>query len=163
MKKYLIFVLCFMLLSACQEADKQENIDRRLYDQYQEYYTKVKQNINFSTNINECSISLILNKTNNGRIRYDIVIDNPQHDMNHIQAIAYVENETKYNPTSIGLLEDESFSLKPDIIDKDHGIYKGINLSGMTTLYQFQVKLYMTYEYQNKFIERFIVLYGDAS
>ena len=48
------------------------------------------------------------------------------------------------------------------MIDKEKGIYKGINLSGMTIYEQFSVKLYLTYSYQNKLIERYVILYGDA-
>lgn len=163
MKKYFIMLLCLLLLTGCQTRENEENIDEQLYQQYQDYYIKLKDAKHFENQIEDCSIYLILNKTNNGNIRYDVIIDNPQIKMNHIQAIALVEGETKYNPPSIGLLENDSFSLEPGVIDKENGIYKGINLSGMTSLKNITVKIYLTYEKQNKLVERFIILNDNAS
>ena len=163
MKRYIFIILCFFLITGCQTSENKENTDERLYQQYLKYYTKLKNHKNFVANIEECSISLVLNKTNNQNIRYDIIIDQPLHEMEDIKAIAYIEEEKKYNPPSIGLLEEQSFSLKPNVIDKENGIYKGINLSGMTVLDEINVKVYLTYTYHDKFVERYIVLYGNAT
>lgn len=163
MKKYFIILFCLLFLTGCQTRKSEENIDEQLYQQYQDYYTKLKKCKNFETQLDDCSISLVLNKTNNGNIRYDVIIDNPQNKMDNIKAIALIDEETKYNPPSIGLLENETFSLEPGVIDKEKGIYKGINLSGMTTLEKFSVKIYLTYEKQNQLIERFIILNDNAT
>lgn len=162
MKKYILIMLCFLLLTGCQTRENIDDTDEKLYQEYQKYYTRLKKHKDFVTSIDECSISLILNKTNKNNTRYDIIIDQPLHEMKNIKAIAYIKEEKKYNPPSIGLLEEQSFSLKPNVIDKEKGIYKGINLSGMTIYEQFSVKLYLTYSYQNKLIERYVILYGDA-
>ena len=163
MKKYFIILLSLLLLTGCQTRKTDENIDEQLYQQYQDYYMKLKNSKDFENKISDCSVSLILNKTNNDNIRYDVIIDNPQVKMTNIKAIAFVENETKYNPPSIGLLEKESFSLQPGVIDKEKGIYKGINLSGMTSLKKITVKVYLTYKKQDKLIERYIELHDNAS
>ena len=163
MKKYFIILLSLFLLTGCQTRKTDVNVDEQLYQQYQDYYTKLKKAKDFENKISDCSVSLILNKTNNDNIRYDIIIDNPQIKMTNIQAIAFVEDETKYNPPSIGLLEKETFSLQPGVIDKENGIYKGINLSGMTSLKEITVKVYLTYKKQDKLIERYIELHDNAS
>lgn len=163
MKKYFIILLSLFLLTGCQTRKTDVNVDEQLYQQYQDYYTKLKKAKDFENKISDCSVSLILNKTNNDNIRYDIIIDNPQIKMTNIQAIAFVEDETKYNPPSIGLLERETFSLQPGVIDKENGIYKGINLSGMTSLKEITVKVYLTYKKQDKLIERYIELHDNAS
>lgn len=163
MKKILIFLLIFVMITGCQIKQSEENIDEQLYQQYQKYNEKVKNNEQFETQISECSVKLILNQTNNDCIRYDIIIDEPQITMNDIKAIAYVENEDHYNPPSIGLLENESFTLNPNVTDKEKGIYKGINLSGITFLKDITVKVYLTYEKENKIIERYIILHETAS
>lgn len=166
MKKIFIVLLCLFMMTGCQTRktnSDDENIDEKLYQQYQEYYAKLNECQDFDSEIDDCSISLILNKTNNDNIRYDIIIDKPQVKMLNIKAIAFVENEEQYNPPSIGLLEEETFSLEPGVIDKENGIYKGINLSGMTSLKEIKVKVYLTYEKDNQFIERFVMLHDYAS
>ena len=163
MKKILIFLIILVMITGCQSRKSEETIDEQLYQQYQTYNKKVKNHQQFDSEISECSVRLILNQTNNDHIRYDIIIDQPQTTMKNIKAIAYVENEDHYNSPSIGLLENESFTLKPNVIDKELGIYKGINLSGITSLKEITVKVYLTYEKQNKTIERYIILHENAS
>lgn len=163
MKKFCIFVLTLLMLTGCQKTQTEEKAEDQLYRQYQQYNNKVKNGKHYETQISECSIKLIINQTDQDHVRYDIIIDQPQKTMKNIKAIAYVENENKYNPPSIGLLENESFTLKPNVTDKKHGIYKGINLSGITSLHNITVKVYMTYENKNKTIERYIILYENAS
>lgn len=163
MKRYILILLSFFLITGCQTKKNEDNTDEKLYQQYQKYYTKLKNNKTFVSSIEECSVSLVLNKTNNHNIRYDIIIDQPLHEMENIKVIAYIEEEKTYNPPSIGLLEEQSFSLKPNIIDKENGIYKGINLSGITVLDEINVKIYLTYTYHDEFVERYIVLYGNAT
>lgn len=163
MKKYFIILISLLLLTGCQTRKNEESVDEKLYQQYQDYYEKLNSRKNFVDKIDECSISLILNKTNNGNIRYDVIIDNPQIKMTNIKAIALVVDETQYNPPSIGLLENNVFSLEPGVIDKENGIYKGINLSGMTSLKNINVKIYLTYEKDNELIERYIELHDNAS
>lgn len=163
MKKYFIILLCVFFLTGCQTNKTEENIDEQLYQQYQNYYTKLKSRKHFENETADCAVNLIVNQTNNNNIRYDVIIDNPQLDMLNIKAIALVVGEEKYNPPSIGLLEKDTFSLQPGVIDKDNGIYKGINLSGMTLLKKITVRLYFTYEKQDKLIERYIELHDNAS
>lgn len=163
MKKIWLMILTLLMLTGCQTKQTEEQTDDQLYHQYQQYNDKVKNGKHYETQISECSIKLIINQTDNDHIRYDIIIDQPQKTMKNIKAIAYVENENKYSPPSIGLLENESFTLKPNVTDKKNGIYKGINLSGITSLRNITVKVYMTYENNNKTIERYIILYENAS
>ena len=70
---------------------------------------------------------MVVNKTSNDQIRYDVIINAPQIEMDNIKAIAYVDKKNKDIP-SIGLLEENSFSLKPNYVNKEEGFYKGINL-----------------------------------
>ena len=82
--------------------------------------------------------------------------------LKYIKAIAFIDKKDKNIP-SIGLLEKDTFSLKPNYIDKKNGYYKGINLSGTTSKNKFDVKLYLTYNTEDKQIERYIILHGNAT
>ena len=105
---------------------------------------------------------MVVNKTSNDQIRYDVIINDPQIEMDNIKAIAYVDKKNKDIP-SIGLLEENSFSLKPNYVNKEEGFYKGINLSGLTTKTEFKVKIYFTYENNGILEERYVILNGNAS
>ena len=83
------------------------------------------------------------------------------HELNQ-KVIAFIDKKDKNIP-SIGLLEKDTFSLKPNYIDKKNGYYKGINLSGTTSKNKFDVKLYLTYNTEDKQIERYIILHGNAT
>ena len=56
-----------------------------------------------------------------------------------------------------------SFSLKPNYVNKEEGFYKGINLSGLTTKTKFKVKIYFTYENNGILEERYVILNGNTS
>lgn len=164
MKKIFVFILILLLLTGCQSNQNDEDkIDDQLYQQYREYYSKMTKADDFDTTIPECSVRLVLNHTNNDNLRYDVIIDQPKAIMENVKAIACVENENEFNPPSIGLLEEETFTLNADTTDKEKGIYKGINLSGITSLTDITVKVYLTFEQQDQFIERYIILYENAS
>lgn len=162
MKKFLLFFLTLLILIGCN-AKEQETVSDDLYKQYQKYYQKVIKQKEFEVECADFQLQLVVNTTNRGNTRYDIIIDQAIVEMKNVQAIAVVDGEETYNSPSIGLLEEESFSLIPNQVDKEKGIYKGINLSGITSLTQFDIKLYITYKTDHKNRERFLKLHGDAT
>lgn len=159
--KFIIFFALFFLTGCLSQKETVSYSDKQ-YNEYVKYYKKLKGNTKFETECQDFSIQLITNKISNHKIRYDVIIDQPCVEMKNIKAIAYVDSHEKNMP-SIGLLENENFSLKPDYIDKKSGYYKGINLSGITSKDLFKVKIYLTYNSQNNHVERYIILYGDAT
>ena len=147
MKRFFVFLILFLILTGCQNTQNQDTVSKQLYNQYRQYYQLVTSSHNFQTECEECSIQLVVNKTSNDQIRYDVIINAPQIEMDNIKAIAYVDKKNKDIP-SIGLLE---------------GFYKGINLSGLTTKTKFKVKIYFTYENNGILEERYVILNGNAS
>ncbi|EQM95756.1 hypothetical protein MBAG_03484, partial [Coprobacillus sp. D7] len=62
--------------------------------------------------------------------------------------------------------EEDIFSLVPEVVDKANGIYKGVNLSGITSKSEFSVLVYLTFstdKQSNNKEERYIKLYGNAT
>ena len=83
-----------------------------------------------------------------------------------LQAIAKVENDDESSLPSLGILEEESFSLVPGVVDKTRGIYRGVNLSGVTREKNINVIIYLRFysdENNEKLEERFIRLDDDAT
>lgn len=164
MKKICLTIISIILLCGC--SSKQEEVTDKYYQQYQDYQEKLDNAKDFETTITDFSIRLIINPIEENEYRYDVIIDSANINMYYLQAIAKVEDDKNKSLPTIGVLEENNYSLVPGIVDKQNGIYKGVNLSGITDKPQFKVYVYLTYyanENDEKKIERYIVLYGNAS
>lgn len=156
-------MLC-LLITGCK-SDSNEMGDK-LNLQYQKYIQKLIEQQEFNNKSDEFSIRLVLNKINDTETRYDIIIDSPKINMYDLQAIAKVENDDESSLPSLGILEEESFSLVPGVVDKTRGIYRGVNLSGVTREKNINVIIYLRFysdENNEKLEERFIRLDDDAT
>ena len=156
-------MLC-LLMTGCK-SDSNEMGDK-LNLQYQKYIQKLIEQQEFNNKSDEFSIRLVLNKINDTETRYDIIIDSPKINMYDLQAIAKVENDDESSLPSLGILEEESFSLVPGVVDKTRGIYRGVNLSGVTREKNINVIIYLRFysdENNEKLEERFIRLDDDAT
>lgn len=166
MKKILLTIISLLILTGCNTENKEVEIDDKYYKQYQKYEEKLNDAKNFETEITDFSIRLIVNQTNENEYRYDVVIDSPNVNMYYLQAIAKVGNDKTNSLPTLGVLEENNFSLVPNVIDKENGIYKGVNLSGITNKSKINVYVYLTYylnENDTKKVERYIMLYGNAA
>ena len=162
-KRIFIIMLC-LLITGCK-SDSNEMGDK-LNLQYQKYIQKLIEQQEFNNKSDEFSIRLVLNKINDTETRYDIIIDSPKINMYDLQAIAKVENDDESSLPSLGILEEESFSLVPGVVDKTRGIYRGVNLSGVTREKNINVIIYLRFysdENNEKLEERFIRLDDDAT
>ena len=166
MKRMLLVIMSLLILTGCSNENKEVEIDDKYYKQYQKYEEKLNEAKDFETEITDFSIRLVVNETDQNEYRYDVIIDSPNVNMYYLQAIAKVENDENSSLPTLGVLEENNFSLVPNVIDKEKGIYKGVNLSGITNKSEFNVYVYLTYylsENDTKKVERYIMLYGNAA
>lgn len=165
MKKIILVIIC-ILLSGCAKKETVDSKSNILYQQYKEYEKVFMQQQDYQDHSDEFEIRLVVNKINDEKNRYDIIIDSPKINMYHLQAIAKVKQDDNESLPTLGILEDEVFSLVPNVLDKSKGFYKGVNLSGITKEKKFDVLVYLTF-YNNENDKnketRFITLYGDAT
>ncbi len=106
LKRILIIMLC-LLITGCKASETEVN--DKLDMQYKKYTQKLIEQREFKDGSDEFSIRLVLNKINDSKTRYDIIIDSPRINMYDLQAIAKVENDDESSLPSLGILEDESF------------------------------------------------------
>ena len=164
--KKIIFVIICMLLTGCSNQDLADNKSNGLYKQYLKYEKKLIEQQDYQESSDEFLIRLVVNKIDDDNNRYDIIIDNPKINMYHLQAIAKVRQDDSESLPNLGILENDVFSLVPNLVDKTKGIYKGVNLSGVTKEEKFDVLIYLTFysdENCKEKEERYIILYGDAT
>lgn len=164
--KKIIFVIICLLLTGCFNHKTEIDKNDQLSNQYKNYEKVLIKQQEYQDNSDEFSIKLITNKIDDSNIRYDIIIDRPKINMYHLQAIAKVQQDDSKSLPNLGILEENVFSLIPNVVDKTKGIYKGVNLSGVTKEKKLTVLVYLTFyndENSRKKEERFIRLYGDAT
>ena len=164
--KKIIFVIICILLTGCSNENIVDDDSNRLYEQYLEYEKKLVKQQDYQVTSDEFMIRLVVNKIDDNNNRYDIIIDNPKINMYHLQAIAKVSQDENESLPSLGILENDVFSLIPNLVDKANGIYKGVNLSGITKENKFDVLIYLTFysdEECKKKEERYLKLYCDAT
>ena len=144
MKKIALILICCLVLIGCKNKD---NNDNKFYRQYKEYENKIDNHNEFLNATNEFNIRLEVNKVD-------------------LQAIAKVAGDDNESLPTLGILEEDIFSLVPEVVDKANGIYKGVNLSGITSKSEFSVLVYLTFstdKQSNNKEERYIKLYGNAT
>lgn len=131
-KMMIVFVVLSLLLSGCQKGspNKEDTTDLQ-YDEYMTYIEKFDDLSQFQEVTGEFSVQVVLNETNKGNYRYDVIIDTPTIAMYAIKAVAYIPGDEQASYPTIGILETEEFTLLPGVVDKENNIYKGINLSGI--------------------------------
>lgn len=148
-----------LLLCGCQAGDEKTNTTDMLYKEYQMYVQKLDEHKDFSSDTKEFSLKVVTNTTNKGNYRYDVIIDNPTIAMYNIKVVASVSDSQTTSYPTLGILEEETFALIPGVVDKTKNIYKGINLSGISSEQNAVVKVYITYtksKEDEKQEERFI-------
>lgn len=164
MKRLFLIIICCLFLSGCKA--KEKKVENILFEQYRDFEDKLDDNSNFRDSCDEFTASLVINKVDENEYRYDVIIDSPTVNMYHLQAIAKVEGDNGSSLPTLGILENEVFSLIPGVVDKANGIYKGVNLSGISDQSEFSILVYVTFSLDqqnlNK-VERYIKLYGNAS
>ena len=134
-KKVLFIVIIITMVIGCNIIDDNP-VDKSLND-YKAYYNSIEDNDYFNYESNYYSLSAEMIALSNGSYSYYIFLDNPQVAMYDIRILAIdLENDYETNETmaaSIGIFEDEKYSLIPHQVNSESGFYKGLMLSGQTT------------------------------
>lgn len=152
MKKTILLLLSLIFCFACTKSNQE---DRQF-----ELYNQLKKELIVHENMDKdipCRISVVFNPLDN-EYRYDIVIDQVQEDMYNIVALAYANEDSEQMCPTIGVFDEDTYSLKVNYINKSEGFYKGIQLSGKCAQKQ-TIKLYISYftdEQKQKSIEKYI-------
>lgn len=155
LKKLMILLFSSLFLCSCQQ---KEDVFIS-YDEYMNIRYQLEQCDTFDKEY-DFKVALIYNPIND-EYRYDIIIDQPSCDMYDVTAVAYADEDDDEICPNIGIFDVYKYHIINDYIDRDHGYYKGINLSGMTSSTG-SIKLYVSYylddDYKTK-VENFIEVF----
>lgn len=151
-------ILCLILVGSCTniKVNKQEVT-------YKNLINKLINNQNFEKSTNDFSIITLVNKLNND-FRYDLIIKEPQIEMYNLKVLAILKDEKDASFPSLGILENDTFHLVPNKIDKSKGYYEGVNLSGISKKENVKLLVYISYtSKETELIERYFILDGNAT
>ena len=149
MKKLVILLVCVMMLAGCQ--NRTRTLDDEKYDAYISYYQSILDNETKELSCQDFDCELVVNKITDTRYRYDVIIDNPKVAMYNIVVLAVVsdgsgEINTKDMMPSIGIFEQEKYSMIPYQIDKEHNYVQGLDLSIVSNSSELTVNVMISYE-----------------
>lgn len=156
MKKILLCFMICMTLIGCQS--KSTTNEKQTY---QKYLEKLKTNQKFETKTNDFRIKVVLNQLKNKQVRYDLIIDEPAIVMKNIKVLTMIDGQKDNDFPSLGIIDQNQYSLIPHQYDEKKNIYKGIHLSGLTKNKKITLKIYIYYENDQK-VERYFKIDENA-
>lgn len=102
---------------------------------YESYLNTLIEQDRYSQDSYYYDIYAILNKLEDGTTRYDVIIESPQIAMYDVEILA-VESSAKRSDTiiypSIGIFEEESYTMIPNQANPSEGFIEAICLSGVS-------------------------------
>lgn len=157
MKKMIMIILCVFILSGCHQ---ETNIS---LEDYHQFVNALDQQTQFQETSDFYDITLIVNQIDEQQFRYDVIIDNVQEELINVKAISKDNSGSNAYYPSLGIYDDEMVILD-SYTAKDEHRYKGINLSGITSVNPVEVSVLVEFEDQHgKVHQEYFKLEGKAA
>lgn len=150
MKRITTLFLCFFLLVGCSRVDN-EQVNNELEVNYFNYIEAIENQDSFENSTDDFELSLITNTIEPGSYRQDLILNNVKSAMHNIEIVARIHDGDEYTYTSLGVLENEHYTITNNETDHANNIYKGVNLSALTDNEFVEVSLVICYYNENDF------------
>ena len=134
-------ILCLMaaallLISGCSKKDPNQ-ISTEKMQLYTAYYKSIMEMDRFQEKSDFYDLEVVMNQLPDGTYRYYVILDSPRVAMVDVEMLV-VDAAVDYSQTSViapsvGLLENEDYSLIPNQFYPELGYVKGLMASGETT------------------------------
>ena len=134
-------ILCLMaaallLISGCSKKDPNQ-ISTEKMQLYTAYYKSIMEMHRFQDKSDFYDLEVVMNQLPDGTYRYYVILDQPRVAMVDVEMLV-VDAAVDYSQTSViapsvGLLENEDYSLIPNQVYPELGYVKGLMASGETT------------------------------
>ncbi len=132
MKKFFVTLLVILMLAGCRQETRQ--LDEEKYDAYLTYYQSILDYENKQTSSQNFDIKLAANKINDELYRYDVIVDNTRIAMYGIEVLVIIDDLTMEIDNSrmmpsIGIFDEDEYTMIPNQVDRNKNIVRGIDLS----------------------------------
>lgn len=160
MKNKIFLILVFLILIGCTQSVQLEVSSERESQEnnYFKYIEELDLVENFITTCDDFNVKMITNKLGDDEFRQDIIIDDTNLILYNVKVIAKVNDGITCSYPSLGILENEKFTISNDERDTMNNVYKGINLSAITRVEKISIKLMISY-YTDEALENLVVRY----
>ena len=132
-KLFLCFLAGLTLLCGCSKTDSNQISEEKM-QLYLTYYKSMTEMDRFLPSSSFYDLEVVMNQLPDGTYRYYVILDNPQVAMYDVQLLA-ADTRVDYNlqqtlAPSVGLFEDQEYSLIPYQSYPELGYVKGLVASG---------------------------------
>lgn len=132
MRKFIVILFLVLSMAGCSKKEERK-LDEEKYQSYLSYYQSLLDYNEKNDRCGEFDISVAVNVLDNGKYRYDIIVDNSRIAMYDIEALTIIKteenviNEKEMMPSS-GIFDD-CFCIVPNQINKEKGYVQGLVMS----------------------------------
>ncbi len=168
MKKIIIALMILSLLVGCNSNSRK--LDEEKYNTYLTFYQSILDSDNKKESSQCFDISIVVNKIDEDTYRYDVIIDEPKVAMYDIKALAVIDNLTvdvdkSQMMPSIGILDDESYSMIPYQVNTDKGFVSGLDLSLTSDLSALRISVMVEWKDSStvNYVREYLSIYGEYS
>lgn len=146
MKKLVLILLFLLLISGCNQSNKQEETK---YQRYFDMIALINDNDVFLEESNNFDISGEIAKVDGG-YRFYIFVENPRIAMYDVEILAIEKNKdySKNMAANLGVFEDSEYAFIPNQTNPNKGYYKGASISALTD--KTSTKVYALIQWHNK-------------
>lgn len=123
-KLTIILMLCFMFINGCQSTSAVDE-QTALYDHIIETISSTQH----YDDVDDFDVKVTYTPIDD-HYYYNVVINQPRIAMYHITLVSYCDAALDDIHPSLGIYDQDFYSLKPHYINKEEGFYKGIALNG---------------------------------
>ncbi|MBR0137391.1 MAG: hypothetical protein IJM15_03190 [Erysipelotrichaceae bacterium] len=137
LKRILVILILLMALTGCGKKEHERKLEEEMYQAYLTYYQALLDTTEKASKAQEFSTSVVVNKLDGGKYRYDLIIDEPKVAMYDVEALAIIRGESDQISTevmmpSVGIFDD-FYNMVPNQVYKDRGYVAGVVLSLTST------------------------------
>ena len=166
MKKLIIFLLLAVLLCGCHKEDPRQ-MDQERYNAYITYYQSILDEKDKLEKSQSYDVELVINRLSDGTYVYDVIIDNPRVAMYSIKALAVCDDlgatvSTTEMMPSIGILDEGTCNLFPNLVDRANNYYEGFRLELTAAEPSMRIGIMIDYLDSSKTnrVREYLTLYG---
>jgi len=150
MKKTVVLALSLILLGACSNSAKQDQLK---FETYTTMYTDLLNATGFKTSSDYFTLSPSLTDVGGSVYRYDVIIDDPKVAMYDVEILliqddgSLVISDTMM--PSLGIFEDKTYYMIPFQVNTEANVVQGIDLNGLSSTLPIRLKMVVQWKDAN--------------
>ncbi len=150
LKRILAALILVCALSGCGRKENERKLEEEMYQAYLTYYQALLDTTEKAARAQEFSTGIVVNQLEDGKYRYDLIIDEPKVAMYDVEALAVIRTQEETISTekmmpSVGIFDD-FYNMVPNQVYKDMGYVAGVVLSLTSSEPQVRIDLIVCWQ-----------------